>query len=216
MAQDLSATLLYDKTLGSLLGALIGDAISHVVLPGIVLAFLVTGTIGSFATLAGAGAEPGPALHQVPYERMRLVLGQHADSAHARVDAVGQREIDNAVLSPEIDRRFGPPFRQLMEARAAPPGEYQGQGVAGQLTEKAGVVWSHTRAGAADPDRRKGRPTIGRLLLPEGHDCLQGAIRYLWTVPADRQASSLNLSGDIYSLRTRVVTRFAIRRNAPS
>lgn len=34
--------------------ALIGDAISHVVLPGIVAGFLVTGGVGSFAMLAGA------------------------------------------------------------------------------------------------------------------------------------------------------------------
>jgi manganese/zinc/iron transport system permease protein len=34
--------------------ALIGDAISHVVLPGIVVAFLVTGTVASLAMLAGA------------------------------------------------------------------------------------------------------------------------------------------------------------------
>jgi manganese/zinc/iron transport system permease protein len=36
--------------------ALIGDAISHVVLPGIVVAFLLTGSIGAFPTLFGAGA----------------------------------------------------------------------------------------------------------------------------------------------------------------
>ena len=36
--------------------ALIGDAISHVVLPGIVAAFLVTGTVGAIAMLIGAGA----------------------------------------------------------------------------------------------------------------------------------------------------------------
>ncbi len=35
--------------------ALIGDAISHVVLPGIVVAFLVTGTISTWPMLAGAG-----------------------------------------------------------------------------------------------------------------------------------------------------------------
>ena len=60
--------------------ALIGDAISHVVLPGIVVAFLITGTVGSLPMLAGAAAaavvavalieaikrlgriEPGPAM----------------------------------------------------------------------------------------------------------------------------------------------------------
>ena len=36
--------------------ALIGDAISHVVLPGIVLAFLVTQTLDAWAMLLGAGA----------------------------------------------------------------------------------------------------------------------------------------------------------------
>jgi manganese/zinc/iron transport system permease protein len=35
--------------------ALIGDAISHVVLPGIVVAFLVTGTVGAIPMLIGAG-----------------------------------------------------------------------------------------------------------------------------------------------------------------
>lgn len=35
--------------------ALIGDAVSHVVLPGIVMAFLVTGTIAAFPMLVGAG-----------------------------------------------------------------------------------------------------------------------------------------------------------------
>lgn len=36
--------------------ALLGDAISHVVLPGIVLAFLATGSVGTGAMMAGAGA----------------------------------------------------------------------------------------------------------------------------------------------------------------
>jgi manganese/zinc/iron transport system permease protein len=36
--------------------ALIGDAISHVVLPGIVVAFLVTGTVATIPMLIGAGA----------------------------------------------------------------------------------------------------------------------------------------------------------------
>ena len=36
--------------------ALIGDAISHVVLPGIVVAFLLTGTVAALPMLMGAGA----------------------------------------------------------------------------------------------------------------------------------------------------------------
>ncbi|MEO0371851.1 MAG: metal ABC transporter permease, partial [Pseudomonadota bacterium] len=36
--------------------ALIGDAISHVVLPGIVLAFIVTGSVAAWPMMIGAGA----------------------------------------------------------------------------------------------------------------------------------------------------------------
>ena len=35
--------------------ALIGDAISHVVLPGIVVAFLVTGSVAAWPMMIGAG-----------------------------------------------------------------------------------------------------------------------------------------------------------------
>ena len=42
--------------------ALIGDAISHVALPGIVVAFLVTGTISTWPMMIGAA----PALPQQP------------------------------------------------------------------------------------------------------------------------------------------------------
>ncbi|MEM9270461.1 MAG: metal ABC transporter permease [Pseudomonadota bacterium] len=42
--------------------ALIGDAISHVVLPGIVVSFLVTGTVSTWPMLAGAAAAAGLAV----------------------------------------------------------------------------------------------------------------------------------------------------------
>lgn len=42
--------------------ALIGDAISHVVLPGIVVAFLITGSTGTWTMLAGAAAAAGVAV----------------------------------------------------------------------------------------------------------------------------------------------------------
>ena len=38
--------------------ALIGDAISHVVLPGIVAAFLVTGAVSTWPMMAGAAVAP--------------------------------------------------------------------------------------------------------------------------------------------------------------
>ena len=51
--------------------ALIGDAISHVVLPGIVVAFLVTGSSATWPMLLGAGAALFP---QVAFARADAAL----------------------------------------------------------------------------------------------------------------------------------------------
>ena len=51
--------------------ALIGDAISHVVLPGIVVAFLITGTIAAVPMLIGAGAA---ALNPEEAARLRDIM----------------------------------------------------------------------------------------------------------------------------------------------
>ena len=44
--------------------ALIGDAISHVVLPGIVVAFLLTGVVAALPMLLGADWQPWPTKHR--------------------------------------------------------------------------------------------------------------------------------------------------------
>ena len=63
---------------------------------------------------------------------MRLVLGGDADAADAGIERVGQREIDDARLAAEIDRRLGAPVGQFLEAAAAPAGQHIGHGVARQ------------------------------------------------------------------------------------
>jgi hypothetical protein len=45
---------------------------------------------------------------------------------NARIDAVGQREIDDAELAAEINRRLCPAIRQFMQPAAAPAGQHQG------------------------------------------------------------------------------------------
>ena len=47
-------------------------------------------------------------------QRMALVLGDDADAADARVDAVRQREVDDAELAAEVDRRLGAPVGELL------------------------------------------------------------------------------------------------------
>ena len=54
---------------------------------------------------------------------MRLVLRRHGDMADARVERVGQSEVDDARLAAEVDRGLGAPGRQFHQAAAAPAGQ---------------------------------------------------------------------------------------------
>ena len=80
--------------------------------------------------LVALGAEEVPAALQVADQAVRLVLGGDADAADAGVQRVRQREVDDAGLAAEIDRRLGAPVGQLLEPAAAAAGEHIGHGVA--------------------------------------------------------------------------------------
>jgi hypothetical protein len=75
-------------------------------------------------------------------------LGDHADAAHAGVQAVGQREIDDAELAAEVDRRLGATVRQGVQARAATAREHQAKGASGELV---GFVLVLVRVHAGPP-----------------------------------------------------------------
>ena len=77
--------------------------------------------------LVALGAEEVPAHLQVPDQAVRLVLRGDRDAADARVHRIGQREIDDARLAAEIDRRLGAPAGQLHQPAAAPAGEHEGE-----------------------------------------------------------------------------------------
>ena len=61
--------------------------------------------VDEFAQLAAEIALPAEV--DVPIQAHRLVLGEDEDLAHAAVEAVGQREIDDAVDAAEGDGRLG-------------------------------------------------------------------------------------------------------------
>ena len=61
---------------------------------------------------------PRPAEPDVVVERARVVLGQDDDVVDVRVDAVGQREVDDPVLATERHGRLGPLLGQDREALA--------------------------------------------------------------------------------------------------
>ena len=86
------------------------------------------------------GAQKTPAALQMPQERMRFVLGDDANPPDAGVDAVGQREIDDAEFATEIHRRFGATVGELFQTRATSTGQHQGDGAAHQHMGLRGVL----------------------------------------------------------------------------
>ena len=82
-----------------------------------------------------------PAALQVADQRMRLVLRRHSHSADARIQCVGQREVDDARLAAEIDRRLGAPVGQFLQPAAAPSRKHIGHGVARQRLRA--LAWLH-------------------------------------------------------------------------
>src|SRR5262245_52285418 len=73
--------------------------------------------------LAELAAQEAPAFLAVAYERMRFVLRQYSDAADPGVDAVREREIDDAEFSAERDCRFGAPRRQLLKSGSLTAGK---------------------------------------------------------------------------------------------
>jgi hypothetical protein len=76
-------------------------------------------------------AQEAPAPLQVAQQRVGLVLGDHPDAAHARVDAVRQRKIDDAELAAKVHRGLGAHVGQVAQPRAPATCQHQRQGSAG-------------------------------------------------------------------------------------
>ena len=73
--------------------------------------------------LVEAAVEEGPAALHVADQALRLVLRADADAPDAGIDAVRQREIDDAELAAERHRRLGAPVGQRPQPPAAAAGE---------------------------------------------------------------------------------------------
>ena len=52
------------------------------------------------------GLEEGPPVTEMLLKRVRLVLGKDEDSPEASVEAIAQREVDNAILAAKGYGRF--------------------------------------------------------------------------------------------------------------
>jgi hypothetical protein len=66
-------------------------------------------------------------LGDVPVERGRVELRQHEDPADVGVEAVADRDIDQAVFAADRNRRLGTVLREREEPRALPASKNDGQ-----------------------------------------------------------------------------------------
>ena len=86
-------------------------------------------------------AQKTPAALQVLDQAMRFVLGDDADAADARIQAIGKRKINDAEFSAKRHRRFRPPIGQVLEPAAAAAGQDKRDRVFRQQTDEAGILF---------------------------------------------------------------------------
>src|SRR2546421_317305 len=89
---------------------------------------------------------------QLAQQAVRLVLRQHRDPADVGIEAVRQREIDDAKFAAEEHRGLGAAVGQLLQPAATAAGEHQRDGAPGETF--------------LDASRRQHGPSSMRLLLP--------------------------------------------------
>ena len=83
--------------------------------------------------------QEAPSALQMLDEAVRLVLRDHADAAYPGVDAIGEREIDDAELAAERDRGLGAPVGELHQPAAPATGEHHGERVLGEAADETRI-----------------------------------------------------------------------------
>ena len=106
------------------------DRVRCAAVPGVLVHALLGGEhVHVFVKLSG---QEGPAELQVLQQAMRVVLSQHHNLAEARVHAVRQGEVDDAVLAAKVEARLGIVVREVHQPLAAPTRHDKGDGVPGR------------------------------------------------------------------------------------
>src|SRR5262249_29962874 len=103
-----------------------------------------------------------PTHPDVTIKRQRPVLRCDADPSQPRVDAVTEREVDDAIGSAEVDRRLRAVLRQRVKTLARAASKDDDKAVVNQRRHRLGqLLRSTTRAGApSDPITGSGRQSI--------------------------------------------------------
>ena len=104
------------------------DGVGRALIPGVAARRLLRGH--DLDEAAGEIVEP-VALLDVPMQRRAVELREQEDALEAGVEAVADRDIDDAVLARERHGRLGSVLRQRIKSRAGASAENDGNDVAG-------------------------------------------------------------------------------------
>jgi hypothetical protein len=114
-----------------------------------------------FNELAELFGDDAPAHADVAVERQRLVLRRDVDASQARVDAVAQREVDDAVWPTKIDGRLRAVSSQRRQPFTRAARKHDDKAVVEQRGHDAQLLRRTTRAGAPSaPTTASGRQNI--------------------------------------------------------
>jgi hypothetical protein len=106
------------------------DGVGGAAVPGLAQALLGRHHVH---VLTQVRRQEAPAALDVADQALRLVLRQHGNAADARVHAVAEREVDDLELAGKGHGRLGAPVGELLQARAAPARQHDGQGLLRQV-----------------------------------------------------------------------------------
>ena len=79
----------------------------------------------------------------VPVQAYRIELRDDVDPVQSAVDAVGERDVDQPILTRHRDGRFGSELGKRIEARTAPPTQYESNDMVHGKSSQRGA-WDST------------------------------------------------------------------------
>lgn len=110
----------------------LGHCVSGAAVPGFAVYALLRGQ--KIDKLVHLFTEERPTALDMLHQRMRLILRDNPDTTNARVDAVREREVDNAKLTAEMNGRLGAGRGQIFQPCTATTSQDQRHGFQWQLS----------------------------------------------------------------------------------
>jgi len=117
------------------------NGVCRSLIPGLIVEPLLRWKdVDEFALLC---VQPAPAPQKMLNERVGFVLGQDTDTPNARIQAIGECEIDNAEFPAEGNCRFRSPVSENAQPTPTATGQYESESVVCETADESSRVTLH-------------------------------------------------------------------------